>query len=461
MKKIKYIIVILLSVFITSCSDFLDEVPANVITPESTIDFDQILNSQDLVRCMAPEYQYLSDESLIYPYSSDFSDNEKAYYWLVDDLYKQGTKSYLWDLPYQNIYKYNVVLKGVLNSEGGTDDFKKEVLAEAKLGKAFHLFYLANTFCKPFDPATASTDYGMLIVNSIDIADPIPSRGTLQETYDFIISNLKEASLDLPDDNTDKTRGSKLACYSLLARVYYYMLDYTNAELYADKALAIRGENDLVDLNTISSYTQLQLSGNTEEYYLRAATGHGLSGPNYNFVLSTELQATYDPVNDLRLRIEDDYTGKFNYFSINRYGELKNERILSFGPNVQEMMLIKAEAKARVNDLSEALTLLNKFLRTRMDVTTYVDLSSTNQTEVLSWIQLERKKELYFRGLRWFDMRKASKEGIMPTISRDYEDYYNPANNQTYILEGNSKKYTLLIPEIVLSYNPNMPQNER
>ncbi|MGG8497998.1 RagB/SusD family nutrient uptake outer membrane protein [Tenacibaculum sp. TC6] len=446
-KNIIHTISIIVFTLFISCSDYLEKLPSNVITPSQTTDYDEMLNSFSLFRSMPDEYIYLSDASSLYFAQQPFGAKENAFFWEVDLMYSYGNSPNLWNVPYSKIYTYNVVIDGVMSSEGGSESKKKEILAEAKLGKAFELFYLANTFCKQYDIATASNDPGIPLVYSIDVAEPIPGRGTLQETYDFIIESLQQAIPNLPMNNTDRFRGSKLAAYGLLARIYYYMSNYEEAEKYAEEVLKIN--NTIVDLNTVTNYADYQIKDNPEEIYIRVISG-GANGPQV--ALASNHINLYNTQDDLRF---------FNRnYIINIFGGYENFRELNFGISVQEMIFIAAEAKTRKNELSDALILINNFLRTRIDNTVYTDFTSTNQEEVLNWVLAERRKELYFRGLRWFDMRKLSKEGKMPNLTREYTNF-NTGVTTTYTLEGNSKKYTLLIPEVVMSFNPDMPQNER
>jgi hypothetical protein len=69
-------------------------------------------------------------------------------------------------------------------------------------------------------------------------------------------------------------------------------------------------------------------------------------------------------------------------------------------------------------------------------------------------ILTERRKELIFRGLRWPDLRRLNKDGAGVSVTRKLD-------GQTYTLTPNSLKYTWLIPQQVIDFNPGMPQNPR
>ncbi|WP_103865045.1 RagB/SusD family nutrient uptake outer membrane protein [Aquimarina sp. I32.4] len=456
MKKLIYLLSYLL--LISCTNDFLDELPTTVVTPQFMDDYDQMLNSRSVIRGVADEYLYLSDNSFEEVFRPEFRSKQRAYFW-IDEIYQEDEIPILWNNPYKKIYTYNVIIAQVETSQGGTDTEKKKIKAEAIVGKAFDLFYLANTFCKQYDKTTASTDLGIPIVNSISVSDSIPDRGTLQEVYDYITNSTHEAIPFLPDDSPDDNyRASKLAAYGLLARVYYYMSEYAKAEEFAEKVLSIR--NQVYNLNTTTDYNTIQLINHQEEFYARVLANSGIYGPNY-FYISQELTDTYNLSNDLRLHTDSDNTNA--YATLEPFGFTglyENKKELNLGFSVQEMLFIQAEAKARSGNLSEAVNIINNFLRTRIDTSGFTPFVSTTQEEVIDWITIERRKELYFRGLRWFDMRKLSKENKMPTVSRTFENFETGAISP-FTLEGNSKKYTLLIPSQILGFNPDMSQNER
>ena len=93
-------------------------------------------------------------------------------------------------------------------------------------------------FAKAYNPSTAATDPGLPLVTSISVSDKAPGQ-IVSKGYNLIniISDVKTAINALPASNINRYRVTKYAAYGLLARVYLYMADYSNAEKYADSAL--------------------------------------------------------------------------------------------------------------------------------------------------------------------------------------------------------------------------------
>src|SRR5690606_35613101 len=101
----------------------------------------------------------------------------------------------------------------------------------------------------------------------------------LEQTYDQIIQDALKAVDLLPNEKplTSKNHPSKAAAYALLARVYLNLRDYSNAELYADKALGIY--NELIDYNILNTSAELPFTYNSKEtiYYSRQVPNYSAS----------------------------------------------------------------------------------------------------------------------------------------------------------------------------------------
>lgn len=87
------------------------------------------------------------------------------------------------------------------------------------------------------------------------------------------------------------------------------------------------------------------------------------------------------------------------------YGE-RNDPFLVYVPD--EMTLIRAEAHARLGELTRALQLINE-VRTRSTIEPVAGLPPVvllTQDAILRQIAYERRYELYMQGLRWEDLRR-------------------------------------------------------
>jgi hypothetical protein len=85
-------------------------------------------------------------------------------------------------------------------------------------------------------------------------------------------------------------------------------------------------------------------------------------------------------------------------------------------------------------------------------------MTAANADEALSKVLTERRKELIMRGQRWTDLRRLNKDPRFKTdLSRSV---VVDGATQTFTLPANDSRYTLLIPQEVIT-NSSLPQNAR
>ncbi len=446
-----------------SCDNYLDVEPKGVQVLETVADYDQWLNSTDLQTYLPVELNYLTDNIDMPTITEPFiSSGERVYTWQSQFLEDIKATPVIWSNHYKSVYYFNTVLEGIDGATGGTEEQKASLKAEALLGRAFEYLYLVNLYGKVYDANTADQDLAVPFVTSNDLTDPTPDRSTVQEIYDHIIMDITTAISGLPaDNNENRFRGSVAAAYSVLARTYLYMGDYTKAVQNAQLALG-NGENTVLDYSTISTSDIPNLMRRTDAIYARLNTSASFSQvPELTFLQSFD-------TTDLRLNFFyknlDDYS--FTIRERTRY-ETASPAYPNWGTSVAEMRLILAEAAARRNELETACDELDHVRKCRFpefiidntvtppDTTyRYKKFESTNQEEVLQKVLAERTFEFAYTGLRWFDMRRLDAEGRMPDVYR-----YDGENNVIATLPAGSNKYTLQIPIQVLYFNPDWPQN--
>ena len=93
----------------------------------------------------------------------------------------------------RKLYLFNKVINEVMNSQGGTESQKLSILAEAKAGRAICNFMFVSDFTKPYNQTTAATDLGIPNLTVADVTQKDFKRGTLQQAYDLILKDLKDA----------------------------------------------------------------------------------------------------------------------------------------------------------------------------------------------------------------------------------------------------------------------------
>ena len=135
---------------------------------------------------------YMSDELTADAESfASLDRNSLAAYTYQADLFNQEDRSAEWNAPYQQIYSYNVIVNGVMDATEGSEEDKLRVQSEARVGRAYMHFLLAQFFGKPYNAATASTDLCVPIVTEASVGNRTYERNTVQEVYDLCCANWK------------------------------------------------------------------------------------------------------------------------------------------------------------------------------------------------------------------------------------------------------------------------------
>lgn len=375
-----------------------------------------------------------------------------TYIWQYDPHFIQQDDD--WYRSYKAIYVANVCLENLPKMErtAGNEEMWDNVKGSSLFFKAYYFSQLVWEYSKPFDATTASTDKGIALKSSTSIDDPT-TRATVQACYDKILADAKEAVDYLPGLGLNSERPSKAAAYGLLARVYLSMRIYDSASKYADLCLQLNSQ--LINYNGDADIVAPANGGNPpfqrfnkETIFFTSMNTYHTSVTPYNAYVDTTLYASYD-VNDIRREIF--FTGAGN---LQRYkGSYSQSSESSFsGIAVDEMMLTRAECRARLGDKDGALEDLNNLLITRWKNGTFTAFTATTADEALDLVLTERRKELIFRGLRWMDIKRLNKEGRNIIIKRYI-------NNQDYELLPDDKRYALAIPPSIIQLT-GIAQNE-
>lgn len=455
MKPIIILNMILLVAF-TGCSkDYLEKKPkSDILVPATLDDFQKLLDNIALVNTapaigrLATDEFYFQDNAA---WQATFRPAERNAYIWASDVY-EGVTVRDWNDAYAQIFYANTVLAGIEKvplTKGNLNDWNR-IKGWAYFVRAFALYGLAETFCVPFDTKAASKALGIPVRLHPEI-DELVQRGTLQQTYDQVFSDLQEAGNRLPRqvDPNFPSRPSYPTNLALMARIYLNMRDYTSALRYADSSLLLY--NALLDYNSVSPTSSRpfnQLNKELLYYCSETADYNSLSIIATTSIIDSTLYRSY-ATNDLRKAI---------FFKLNSKGLPIIKR--GYGASAgfggiatDEVYLIKAECLARTGQASPAMSVLNELLIKRWANGMFTPLSASSPAAALSIILGERRKELVWRSARWSDIRRLNMDGAGITLTR-------VLNGQTYTLPPNDPRYAFPIPddEIALSH---IEQNPR
>ncbi len=408
---------------------------------------------------MAVNLGLLSDELTNY-----YGTNTTNYQFYTNAM--QATNSGLID-PWTNVYNYiyqaNGIIAGVQGNASLSPAVAKQLLGEAKFTRAFWFFYLTNLYGDI--PLTTSTAYTL---------NATISRTSKALVYQQIVSDLKDAkSLMNPNyiDASDtaittsaRTRPNKWAAGALLARVYLYTNDKTDAESEADSIINATLYSLCPDLNNVflvnSSEAIWQWDIVQPSYFntpdARAFIMTSAPGTGPCCSIAPQLLNSFEPGDNRRLNWVDSFPlnapPNQAYYYPYKYKVLfvsnVTEDVMVF--RLAEQYLIRAEARALQNNLSGAASDLN-IIRNRAGLGNIADSIASSQPAMLTAILHERQVELFTEwGHRWLDLiRTNSADSVMSIVTPQKGGIWSRDDNQLLFP----------LPQNELEFDPKLTQN--
>ncbi|MGB0523168.1 MAG: RagB/SusD family nutrient uptake outer membrane protein [Flammeovirgaceae bacterium] len=365
-----------------------------------------------------------------------------------------------WDRAYVVILRANTVLSGIDGVEEDVAGRSNRLKAQALGLRALAHFDLLRAFA--VDYSRNSTE--MAIPIKLDLSINTPGRNTVAEVYDQIFADLNESLTlfdDVDQDVTIRSFFSKTAAYALLARVSLYAGEYADAINYATIVIGntdtdLVSGSDFQDIWTAGTSAGEQAKEVIWEVAFTTGTDSRVGGDLYfvpnnriAFRPSVEFIDLFDQVNDIRFSSymrADSRRG--NVIIPSKYEDndgFNNFKVFRMG----EMYLIRAEAYAESGNDANAMSDLNTLRAAR--ITGYVDENLTGLA-LRDAISIERRKELFLEGHRWFDLRRAG-EGIVRG-----NDCAGPATDCD--LEANSIRFVWPIPQDEINANASIADQQ-
>jgi len=487
MKKIISILIIFSS--LTGCKKFLEQEPARQTTIKTVEQIRALLDNATGTNGFYQEDNatatFSTDDTEIPAnvYAANVSrlGGDRLLYYTFDiDQIIGLSGDNLWRGEYGKIFVANTILDNLDGATGSAAD-KAVVKADAQFQRAYSYWVLVNYYCLPYSQANLSSP-GLPLKKTSSMEEPL-KRATLEETYQFILSELNEAmkvtTVDV--DPTKRWRVTKRTVEAMLSRYYLCIGDYSNALDYANKALT-SATVTLKDYKTIIAsppvtYTNPTASLEIPETYdwvaLQYVPWPELYYPRFSYtgnqfyMPSASLRAMYEGQNDLRYKWFMIENGGRRFSIVTpetfRYSQFEDGRRIISGLSRAEMLLNKAEALARTNKLAEAMAAVNELRATRF--TTPTNLTAANTDQAITNVLAERRREFPF-SMRWIDIRRFSVNdyaGDDVVVTRNFfqmngnvADVNTP---KTYTLPVGSKRY--MVPINGLDVNASNGQIEQ
>ena len=393
---------------------------------------------------------------------------------------------YYWRTLYNQINEANNVIKN--NIEKSEQSAYQFYLAQAYTIRAFSYFYLAQMYQHTYVGHEDMPCVPLVTEANMDEQNP---RASVRETYDFMLSDLDKAADLLEQTFVERPHKgfiSKEVVYGLRARINMVRNNWTAALEDAERIINA-GVASPYKRDEVSQPSFINISDNAwlwgidvEETDPAVTTGI-INFPSHMGSFNNGYtpvgvwrkinKALYNAIPDTDVRKgwflnangqSQNLTGQHDTY-VAQYGmqpytqvkfapynyELETATNASDIPlmRIEEILLIAAEAQARLGRLEESRNALNSFVTTYRD--NWYNCTATSQEEILDAIWMQRRIELWGEGHSYFDLIRLNK-GIDRRGAGFQPDYvFNiPAADASLIY---------LIPNIEMNKNANLVNN--
>jgi hypothetical protein len=254
-----------------------------------------------------------------------------------------------------------------------------------------------------------------------------PKRSPMADIYAQIILDLEKALATVNATALNKNIVTKGAVNAMLAKVYATIephdwnkvLNYCNGVIAGPYSLLPSYDMlwDNQHENSVESIFEINYEGTASSGNWGASMFMGMDWKKFN-IPSNDLVAAFDAENDMIRKnasiIFLDVTGKWtdSHWPQKTYPFLYKYRIYTW-PSPQnyifirlaDILLLKAEALNETGDLSGAAALVNQ-VRSRVSLP---NTTANTQAAMRLAIEKERRLELAFEGVRWFDLKRTGR----------------------------------------------------
>ena len=437
--KIKSILMVILATLtMSACDNFLDITPTGKVIAETGDEYRALLTY---------EYKYFTkdrymttlrtDEMLmdkVKTSSTDLDAYLDLWRW-KDDTPSPTTSYFSWRSYYHSVYIANYIIQNQKKIKEATAQEISQLVGEAYMMRAYCHFLLVNLYAEPYTHCTPSQTRGVPMLLEPDV-NAIPGSSSVETVYNQILSDLDKAEQHLNVEEWElgkNYRFNTTSAQALRARTYLYMGRWSDALEASKDVLSVY--NELEDMN---NSTTLPNSYKSKESIV------ALERFSSNLYTAVDMPAS--EFISLYRSGDQRRTKYFKRVTSSTYSLLKgrsDEFSCSF--RTAEFYLTAAEAAARLGHTTDAINYLTPLMTKRLNASAYEAttalIGTMTEEELIQEILDERARELAFEGHRWYDLRRTSQ----PALTRVYD-------GTTYMLLP--EQYTMRFPSEAVEANP-------
>jgi hypothetical protein len=263
MKKLIYILIVVFTISFSSCEDFLENIPNNLITADS-------LTEENLPALISPLYNivwsdfngqfyYGLGDGRSYNLSAPYSD----YIYPFADFTETGLTGPLvsaWQSFYIVVQQVNKVII-TINASDVSQEVKNTYIAEARFMRGVAYWYLASLWGN----VVISENPNPLVIN------PIVNTNPRKDAYEFAIRDMEFAAKHLPATVSQAGRVDKYSAFGMLSRFYLHYSGLV-ASNYGENPNTGTRDQAYLDLakkaaEKVIAESKYQLMGNYEDLF--------------------------------------------------------------------------------------------------------------------------------------------------------------------------------------------------
>ncbi len=433
---------VLLAIFLTSCGDYLDNVPKGEKIPTTLEDFSTMMADEYYnLREPAGMALYLIGDQYASTSTLSYSRLCRANYMLdttINRVTENNSDEDVYYVAYRAINTACLILENVDGATEATDAERSIAAAQAHILRAEAYYRLVNYYAKTYDASTADSDGGVPVISGSEVGASY-TQLSVAGVYQYILDDITTALSSLPETSANILYPTLATGYALAARVYLQMGQYEEALRMANQAL----ERNSTLFSWVDFYEENKGVLTTEGSYQRVSSPMGHSFvENYNYVHGTSSYSGGEysmPLWRADAFEEGDAMFLSRWKQRTMSGDTYYYGMLSgyFGRGsltTTEVYLIKAECLARTGDVSGAMGLVNEVRQQRILPDVYQPLTASNATEALQHIIKVKTNALVMTFQTFADRRRWNLDSsTATTLSRTIDGETRTLSPDSYL----------------------------
>lgn len=437
-----------------SCTDYLNVKPRGYDIASRIEHYEGLLYGKDMA-LMNTSYSYRSMECLTdedgyaNAYSQIGSYVCNSFKW-NQQVYREDEICGEWNVFSGLLYHYNVVISEVMDAEGGTEEYRRAILSEARMLRAWCTFMMSSFFGEVPIVQKAST-----LENSFELS-------SVEEINEFVVNEMAESVAYLQDVPEHYLRVFRPSGYGLYGKMLFMLGAYDRAEAALKQCLDLL--KDQPDFGLIDFRPLMDANGDID-YPVRADVNperlfyvvdmprlwSSVYASMYNMLMfgvrNDLLERFFPDRHDCRLAfhsaISNGVSAYKKYSSKEVYAANMANIATNIGLDLAEVYTMYAECLARKGDKEGASAILLELRRHRMDEGhEAIPATVVTQDDYIRFAFEERMREQFGFGTSWFDMKRLWNDPLF--------QYLKPL----YKHEVGSESYSLTEDALYMDYPP-------